>query len=62
MTAAGLITHTPLWVWPLLAALLALGLLQTRARRVSLARALALPLAMLILTPATLAARLAATG
>ncbi|WP_238946528.1 DUF6622 family protein [Vandammella animalimorsus] len=61
MTAAELITHTPLWVWPLLAALLALGWMQTRARRVSLARALALPLVMLILTPATLAARWAAT-
>lgn len=58
MTTAQLITHTPPWVWPLLAALLALGLLQTRARRVSLARALALPLAMLVFTPVALAARL----
>lgn len=62
MTAAQLITHTPLWVWPLLAALLALGLLQTRARRVSLARALALPLAMLVFTPVALATRLGASG
>ena len=62
MTATELITHTPVWVWPLLAVLLALGWMQTRARRVSLARALALPLVMLILTPATLVVRLAATG
>lgn len=38
-----ILRHTPLWVWALLAALLALGASQLRARRVSRARLLLLP-------------------
>jgi hypothetical protein len=37
---------TPVWVWGLLAALMALGLSQTLARQASTARVLALPVAM----------------
>lgn len=44
-----ILSHTPRWVWALLAALLALGLLQRRDRRVRRAQLLALPLAMLAL-------------
>lgn len=42
--------HTPLWVWPLLGALLVLGALQARARQVTLLRATLLPVAMLALS------------
>lgn len=42
----GILSHTPLWVWALLAGLLVLGYAQTRARQASLARTLAVPLAM----------------
>jgi hypothetical protein len=42
-----ILAHTPAWVWGLLAALIALGLVQTRTRRVARAQLLALPLAML---------------
>jgi uncharacterized membrane protein len=38
--------RTPLWVWPLLAALIALGLSQARARSASLARITVMPVAM----------------
>lgn len=41
-----IVTHTPLWVWGLLAALLWLGLSQTVARTVGLGRVTILPLAM----------------
>ena len=44
-----ILIHTPLWVWALLAALLALGLSQRRDRRVRRAQLLALPLALLAL-------------
>ena len=40
------IKNTPLWVWGLLAALLALGLSQARGRRVGLMRMALLPLVM----------------
>lgn len=56
MKALHLITHTPLWVWPLLAALLALGLLQTRPRRVWPGQALVFPSVMSVLTPVALTA------
>ncbi|MBM3569532.1 MAG: hypothetical protein FJX46_12370 [Alphaproteobacteria bacterium] len=36
----------PLWVWPLLALLVALGLMQARSRQVTRTRVLVLPLAM----------------
>ena len=45
-----IIQHTPAWVWGLFAALLALGLWQTRAREMSLLRITLLPLAMLALS------------
>lgn len=41
-----IITRAPLWVWPLLVALVVLGLSQTRQRQVSLARVTILPVAM----------------
>lgn len=44
-----IITYTPVWVWALLAALLALGLWQRRTRRVRPAQLLALPLVLLAL-------------
>jgi uncharacterized membrane protein len=39
-------SKTPVWVWPLLAALIALGLSQARARTASLARITVMPVAM----------------
>ena len=44
-----ILTRTPFWVWGLLIALLTLGLAQTRSRRVTRGRLLALPLSMLAL-------------
>ena len=44
-----ILSNTPLWVWALLAALVALGYLQTRQRRVTRVQLLALPLALLAL-------------
>lgn len=40
-------SHTPVWVWVLLAALIALGLSQVRDREVSLKRVTILPLVMI---------------
>ena len=40
------LVHTPIWVWGLLAALIAIGALQLRERRVGLVRATLLPLGM----------------
>lgn len=45
-----ILAHTPIWVLVLFAALLALGLMQTRSRSVSLTRAMVLPVAMLMLS------------
>ncbi len=42
--------HTPLWVWPLLATLLWLGVRQTFVRTVTLRRATLLPVSMLALS------------
>ena len=44
-----ILNHTPVWVWFLLIALLALGLWQRRQRRVRPSQLLALPLALLVL-------------
>jgi hypothetical protein len=44
-----IIRRTPIWVWVLLAALLALGVRQLRERRVSMPRLFALPVALLAL-------------
>jgi hypothetical protein len=45
-----ILQHTPVWVWGLLVALVALGLAQARARAVSLTRLTILPLVMLALS------------
>ncbi len=45
-----IVQHTPAWVWGLFAALLALGLTQTRPREMSLLRVTLLPLAMIALS------------
>jgi hypothetical protein len=45
-----ILEHTPVWVWLILAALVALGLLQTRARTISRARAYTLPLIFIALS------------
>ena len=42
-----ILSHTPVWVWGLLAALMALGFSQTRERRLSSWRLLMLPLVLL---------------
>lgn len=42
-----ILSHTPVWVWGLLTALMALGLSQTRQRRVAPSRLLMLPLVLL---------------
>lgn len=44
------VQHTPVWVWGLLAGLIAVGLSQTRDREVSLARVTILPLVMIALS------------
>jgi hypothetical protein len=44
-----ILQHTPVWVWALLLALLALGFAQTRPRSVPRSRLLLLPLALLAL-------------
>ena len=46
----GILQHTPVWVWPLLAALMALGVMQAFARTVALRRITLLPVAMLALS------------
>ena len=45
-----IVQHTPIWVWGLLTALVALGLSQTRDRELSLMRVTVLPLAMIVLS------------
>ena len=45
-----ILTHTPVWVWALLAALLIIGLGQTRSRTAGLLRVTALPLGMGVLS------------
>ena len=45
-----IIQHTPVWVWGLLVALVAFGLLQARDREVGLARMTILPLVLLALS------------
>jgi hypothetical protein len=45
-----IVEHTPVWVWGLLIALIALGLSQVRARDVSLARVTVLPLILIALS------------
>jgi hypothetical protein len=45
-----ILEHTPVWVWVLFCALMALGISQTRTRNVSAARATALPVVMVALS------------
>ena len=45
-----IVQHTPIWVWALLAKLIALGLWQTRARDMSLVRVTILPLLLIALS------------
>ncbi|MEP6873277.1 MAG: DUF6622 family protein [Burkholderiales bacterium] len=45
-----IIQHTPAWVWGLLAALIALGLWQTRDREMTLTRVTILPLVLIALS------------
>lgn len=45
-----IVRHTPVWVWGLLAALVALGLTQVRDREVGLARVTIVPVVMLALS------------
>jgi hypothetical protein len=45
-----IVQHTPGWVWALLAAMVALGLWQTRARKMSPMRATILPLVLIALS------------
>jgi hypothetical protein len=45
-----IIRNTPVWVWALLAALVALGYSQTRSRTVALRRVVILPVAMIFLS------------
>jgi hypothetical protein len=45
-----IIHNTPVWVWALLAALVALGYSQTRSRTISLQRAIIMPVAMILLS------------
>ena len=54
-----IVQHTPAWVWGLLAALVALGLMQTRPLEMSLTRVTVLPL---VLTALSLGGVLSAFG
>jgi hypothetical protein len=45
-----ILEHTPVWVWAVFCAVIALGLAQTRAREVSRARASLLPAVMMALS------------
>ena len=45
-----IVRHTPVWVWALLGALVALGLWQTRARTMSLVRVTVLPVVLVALS------------
>ncbi|CAN5900587.1 hypothetical protein BH11PSE8_BH11PSE8_40320 [soil metagenome] len=52
MMITAILSHTPIWVWALLAALLAIGLAQTKTREVSLTRITVLPVILLVLSVA----------
>ena len=55
-----IVTHTPAWVWGLLAALVLLGLLQSRPRAWTRARLLAAPIGLGIFSMVSMAPALAA--
>jgi len=46
----GILEHTPVWVWAVFAAVILLGLQQTRTRDISIARATVLPVVMITLS------------
>jgi uncharacterized membrane protein len=50
ITVTQIVSHTPTFVWALFAALIAVGLLQARERRVGVGRATTLPVAMMALS------------
>lgn len=52
-----ILQHTPVWVWTLLSALVALGLAQTQTRQMTLGRAALLPVIMVTLSVAGVASR-----
>ncbi len=52
-----ILQHTPVWVWALLSALVALGLVQTQTRQMTLGRAALLPVIMVTLSVAGVASR-----
>jgi len=54
---AMILSHTPLWVWGLLAVLLRFGFIQTRSREISMGRAAVLPVVMVLLSFYGLATR-----
>ncbi len=58
---AQILGNTPLWVWGLLAALVAMGLSQTRARRAGLARVTLMPLGLVAFSVTGLAGDFGAT-
>ena len=58
----GIVQHTPAWVWGLLLALVALGLVQTFPRRVALRSTTLLPLALLAWGAGVAAALVATQG
>lgn len=45
-----ILQHTPVWVWILFCGLIALGIVQTRTREISTARATVLPILMIALS------------
>jgi hypothetical protein len=57
-----ILTHTPLWVWGLLALLIALGYSQTKTRQVGIARVALLPIVFTALALSSLYASFGANG
>lgn len=47
MSPLGILTHTPLWVWPVLALIIVIGLKRTQDRTVSAPRLVLMPLIIL---------------
>jgi hypothetical protein len=61
-TLSAILSHTPLWVWALLVALVALGLVQARTQVLAAPRLVALPLAIGAWSLASAVASFAAAG
>ena len=60
--AANIVSQTPVWVWGLLAGLMALGASQLRHRRVGLPRTFLLPVSMTALSVGGMLSALGASG